>query len=297
MAQGLADDTWFVKPRLVMRFLLVVVFPILLAMPGIQQRIAQAEAEQDAEDGLEHVKSELALHLVQQALWAVHSFPSIQKTAAIACADILAVGATPPKNLKTVAELGCDGLYPQNMWAEINRAFKTRVLSEPASVYLPVASTAPRGYDWEDVYFNDPHVIFADMYRNETMWKTHICPDPQAVVTFWQEQVLAGSPRLQHNAIMEVPSWKELFLPLTFFGDGAPVVGVGKSWGKTLDSWHFKSSVVTGPTKEVALLILALFNALLVDGVRVPHGGTMKLALLASIFELLIYVDRSLICW
>ena len=79
-------------------------------MPGIRQRM-QAEAEHGPESHYEKINSELALHLVLQILWAFVSSAQAQSLAALACKDIEAVGGTPPRNLKALANIGCGGLY------------------------------------------------------------------------------------------------------------------------------------------------------------------------------------------
>ena len=79
-------------------------------MPGIRQRM-QAEAEHGPESHYEKIKSELALHMVLQILWAFVSSAQAQSLAAFACKDIEAVGGTPPRNLKALANIGCGGLY------------------------------------------------------------------------------------------------------------------------------------------------------------------------------------------
>lgn len=148
----------------------------------------------------------------------------------------------------------------------------------PELVPVPMKSRHPRGYDLQDVSFIDPHVAFARVYEVRDVWNQLMLPDPDALEEFWNGQVQAKSPRLQNNPMLDVPNWKRLFVPLFMHGDGCPITGVGKSWGKSMDSFNWGSLLATGATKAVSLLICAVFHICAVQGMAVPHGGTLMLS-------------------
>jgi hypothetical protein len=144
-------------------------------------------------------------------------------------------------------------------------------------VSVPMASKNPRGYELQDIAFIDPHVAFSRFHEDNHLWKQFLAPSDDALEEFWNGQLRAESPRLQNHPMMSVPNWKRIFVPLFLHGDGVPVVGVGKSWGKSMDSYNWGSILAQGTTKMVNFLICAVFHVCLVQGMAVPHGGTMTL--------------------
>ena len=129
----------------------------------------------------------------------------------------------------------------------------------------------------QDVAFIDPHVSFARCFETKDIWREMILPDEDALEYFWNEQLRARSPRLENNPMTSVVNWKRRFVPLFMHGDGCPVVGVGKSWGKSMDSFNWGPMLVRGCTNAVSVLICAIFHVCMVQGMAVPHGGTMIL--------------------
>ena len=111
----------------------------------------------------------------------------------------------------------------------------------------------------QDVAFTDPHVSFARCFETKDIWREMILPDEDALEYFWNEQLRARSPRLENNPMTSVVNWKRRFVPLFMHGDGCPVVGVGKSWGKSMDSFSWGSMLVRGCTKAVSMLNCAIF--------------------------------------
>ena len=245
-------------------------------MPGIRQRMRD-EAEHGPEAHYEKIKSALALHLALQITWAFVSSAQAQSLAALACKDIEAVGGTPPRNLKALANIGCGGLYVKNCWRDFKKLLSEPKLTPPSSCYVPVKSKSVRGYEWDEMLFVDPHVLFADLYQDKAAWETHMLAHPRDAEIFWEEQVLACSPRLDGNPMLEVNDRKNLFVPFTLFGDQVPVTGVGKSWGKSMESWNSRSAVAKGSTTTITMLMCAIFACMMVEGLAIPYGGTMML--------------------
>jgi len=151
-------------------------------------------------------------------------------------------------------------------------------------VPVPMKSKQRRGYEIQDVAFIDPHVTFARCFECKDIWQEMFLPDEDALEYFWNEQLRAGSPRLQNNPMTSVANWKRTFVPVFMHGDGCPVVGVGKSWGKSMDSFNWGSVLVRGCTKAVSMLICAIFLICQVQGFNVPHGGTMILECIYAFF-------------
>ena len=101
-------------------------------------------------------------------------------------------------------------------------------------------------------------------------------PDPVKLRAFWQEQVRVDSPRLKNNPMLSVPNWMDIFIPVFLHGDGASVIGRGKSWQKSLDTWHWGSVLAHGPTAAISLMICSLFAVSKAVGLAAPHRSTMR---------------------
>jgi hypothetical protein len=241
---------------------------------GSRQRLQNAK---EAETDVNPTFSVLALHLLEQIMWGALSPQQGQTIAHLACQDMMAQDGTPTKDIMNLAKIGDYGAYPNNCNRDLMKLLKEPLIPEPVSVPTPVVEHSVRGYKIEDLNFIDPHAVFASFYKNNEAWESRICSSTDTLSQFWEGQVLAGSPRLDNNPMLEVESWKTKFVPIFLHGDGAPVVGVGKSWGKSMDSFSWGSCVARGSTSIISILIFSCFLALQVAGMGVPHGGTMHL--------------------
>ena len=85
-----------------------------------------------------------------------------------------------------------------------------------------------------------------------------MCPGRDRLRAFWESQ--SNSPQLQGHPIKQIRNWKERCIPLSFHGDGVPVVGVGKSWSKSMTMYSFSSVVGLGTTIQSMWLIWAVFK-------------------------------------
>ena len=258
-------------------------------MPGIRQRLAQAD-ELELASKPEEPASELALRLLQRVLWGEISPQLARLLAEDGCANLIAKGAEPPKELAQLAGIGAKGNQPSNCWRDLLAILKEPLLSEPSGITIPVKDSSVRGWKPDELAVMGPHIVFHELFQNVEAWREKLLPDRSILEPFWQDQVIRSAPRLENSPMLEVDNWKSLFVPLWIHGDGAPVTGVGKSWGKSMDSWIFGSLLARGQTKSVSFLIMAIFLATQVSGVGFPHGGTVKLAFsLFHVFVLLLH--------
>ena len=54
--------------------------------------------------------------------------------------------------------------------------------------------------------------------------------------------------------------WMDRCIPLALHGDGVPIVGVGKSWGKSMNLHSIKSMVGIGTTVQIMYVLFAMFK-------------------------------------
>ena len=121
-----------------------------------------------------------------------------------------------------------------------------------------------------------PVLILCFRQLCKDVWQSRVLPDPVKLRAFWQEQVRVDSPRLKNNPMLSVPNWMDTFVPLFLHGDGASVLGRGKSWSKSVDTWHWGSLLAHGPTATISLMICSLFAVSKAAGMAVPHRSTMR---------------------
>ena len=67
---------------------------------------------------------------------------------------------------------------------------------------------------------------------------------------------------MKGNPLQRVRNWRRRAIPIFFHGDGVPVTGVGKSWGKSVDSYNWGSLLAQGSTADLVFLIWAIFQEL-----------------------------------
>jgi hypothetical protein len=53
----------------------------------------------------------------------------------------------------------------------------------------------------------------------------------------------------------DIPDWESKAIPMKLYGDGTPIVGVGKSWSKSADSYTWSSQVGLGRSSQAVFLI------------------------------------------
>ncbi len=66
-------------------------------------------------------------------------------------------------------------------------------------------------------------------------------------------------------------NFKRRAVPLFFHGDGAPVTGVGKSWGKSCDIFNWGSLLSHGTTIEIVFLIWLCWQDAAIPDITKPR--------------------------
>ena len=98
-------------------------------------------------------------------------------------------------------------------------------------------------------------------------WATHVCPGRDRLRRFWG--AVAEDPLMVDHPMTTVANWEERAIPVSFHGDGVPVTGVAKSWGRTMIMYTVSSMVGRGTTLQTMLLVWAVFkDALAVGGIK-----------------------------
>ena len=117
-----------------------------------------------------------------------------------------------------------------------------------------------------------PHELFGSIYNNyPVMWRKLVYPGEQTCQRFWN--AVQGSPQFKQHPVRFRLNFKTKCIPLKMHGDGTPVTGLGKQWGKMVDVYSVSSILSFGPSVLQNLMLFMLFQHL-----QSVHDGhhTMK---------------------
>ena len=195
--------------------------------------------------------------LVYSWTWGM-SLPLLQKIAAKAAHDVEVAYAkgyedglahnrdTSPffQDLAHLEHLGDDGKYPGNMQKDLVRHLvphgfdNTCALSSldlRPSIEMQERDVTVKAYDQTILC---PHAVFAQLYhRYPDQWRKHIVSTVGVLRKFWDD--VAGHRAMRDHPIKKRADYRSLAVAVRTHGDGIPITGVGKSWGKSMDifSW------------------------------------------------------------
>ncbi len=188
-----------------------------------------------------HISPQLVQELALKSLQdVIHVIRSLQPD----CDDLEGVAASLLPGLVKLANLGTKGRHKNNINAQLLAALPpAQIPINYFKVPLKIPGHAlPQPCEQAALW---PHHVFAALYhKSKTAFHLRVCPGGDRLESFWKSQ--EGHPnfaRLAH-LLRDRPNWRRKAVPIKLHGDGAPVVGVGKSWGKSQDFVSWGSMVV-----------------------------------------------------
>ena len=108
-----------------------------------------------------------------------------------------------------------------------------------------------------------PHDMFSSLYHKYPLeWASRIVPDVSRISAFWNS--LRDMPLLENHCVKGRRNWTNLCIPISLHGDGVPIVGVGRSWSKSLEILSWASCIAQGSTLGTFNYICSVFAAALV---------------------------------
>lgn len=84
---------------------------------------------------------------------------------------------------------------------------------------------------------------------------------PGRIEAFWRAMV--GTPLFQNHPVQHREGFRNLAIPISLHTDAVPVVGVGKSWQKSMDCYSWSSLLGSGTTIDFMFFVWAVFTQLL----------------------------------
>ena len=175
------------------------------------------------------------------------------------------------EDLKLLAGLGSNGRHPNNMNSELQRKLAPVDLPRGQPMQIPLAAKNSEGHDVFKMARQElmlPHELFTSIYAHyPDAWRKRICPSKGALEEFWTS--IEASPTMANHPIRAVSNYKTRAVPILVHGDGVPVTGVGRAWGKSLEILSWCSAFGTRKTIELTFYIYALWKVL----ASVARGG------------------------
>ena len=165
------------------------------------------------------------------------------------------------QSIKKMARLGTYGRYPNNVWTEFKNLLPTPKLPKLHYFWLPMRHNV-LGRFWKQVPMLLPHELFSAIYHHyPAMWKKIVYPGQEVCKKFWK--AVEGSEQFKQHPVRSRRDYSTKCIPLKMHGDGTPVTGLGKGWGKLVDIFTVCSMLAYGPTILQHLMICCIFQHLL----------------------------------
>ena len=240
---------------------------------GLRQRLAQARKEEGS--GEMQGRSALAILLLDLFAWGFFSPQRVQEIAQKAVQDFERAQRDEGvmNDLRTLAAIGTHGAHASKCHSGLmKKAEHLSKLPEP----FPFSAHFKGTQNLVRQTLLLPHELFSSLYHHyKHVWEKSVVPSLSAVRKFWGQ--VEGHPQLQEYPIPA--DQVERTIPIAIHGDGVPVVGVGKGWGRSVTNFSWYSLLGIGGTGEVMMWIWGMYDKLKI--------GDLENGTLADFFQVL----------
>jgi hypothetical protein len=239
---------------------------------GSRQR--QAAAARAAEDAAP-IKQGSSLVAFLMSLWCWGLMPaSTMQTIMLKFEKDLALakeGRLDEKHIHVLAALGTYGAHPNNINAElmriVNSPFDSSCVSAPVPMRTKLRSFA---VSVRSQLFVLPHMLFAKMFsETKVAFQERVSGPPGRIQSFWDE--VKATSLFKRHPVQYRRDFSTKAIPISLHGDGVPITGIGKSWGRSADCFSWASLVGGGSTIDVYFYIYSVMGSLLT-----ADGSTMS---------------------
>ena len=201
--------------------------------------------------------------LVSICLWGMITPQLMQKVLSLVLEDLKdhASGRLNINQVQDLAGLGSNGTYANNVWVEFKKKLPQPKLPKLHVFQCPLKHSL-LGLFSKPMHMILPHELLSAVYHNyPMMFQDMVYGSEATCVKFWNS--VKGGEHFRNHPVRFRADHQTNCIPLRFHGDGTPVVGLGKSWGKVMDCFSLSSILVTGPTGLFYWLIYCIHQALL----------------------------------
>jgi len=201
--------------------------------------------------------------MVMMVLWGHISPQLLQKVMALFHADLLLhkEGQLDTNGIEKLKGLGSKGSHPEHCWRDLKHLLPVPRLGKLFRLMLPMKHNT-LGQFRHSVPMLLPHTLFAGIYEHfPLMWEKIIYGSIGTCRKFWA--AVRGSPQFAAHPVRHRVGFEEKCIPLKIHGDGTPVTGLGKGWGKMVDITSVSSLLICGPTILRNLMMFLMFQHLI----------------------------------
>jgi len=225
--------------------------------------------------------------MVMMVLWGHISPQLLQKVMALMHDDLqlYKAGLLDVNGIDKLRGIGSKGSHSNTCWRDLKNLLPVPRLGKLQRIMLPMKHTT-LGKFMHSVPMLLPHTLFAAIYEHyPLMWEKIIYGSRGTCQKFWA--AVRGSPHFASHPVRHRAGFEEKCIPLKIHGDGTPVTGLGKGWGKMVDIFSVSSLLICGPTVLRNLMMFLMFQHLIC---RDPDHCTLD-----TFYKMLIWSFRA--CW
>ena len=201
--------------------------------------------------------------MVMMVLWGHISPQLLQKVMALFRADLKLhkESCLDLNGIDHLEGIGTKGAHPNTCWRDLKTLLPVPKLAKLQRLLLPMKHTS-LGKFVRSVPMMLPHVLFAAIYEHyPLMWEKIIYGSRLTCQKFWH--AVRGSLQFRSHPVRHRVGFEDHCIPLKIHGDGTPVTGLGKGWGKMVDIFSVSSLLICGPTILRNLLMFLIFQHLI----------------------------------
>ena len=199
------------------------------------------------------------------------------------------------RSLEKLGSIGSSGDNPITCWRDLKTLLPVPKLPKLFRLKLPLVHTS-MGRFFHDVPLLLPHQLFAALWKHyPESFNSLILGSRENCRKFWA--AVKDSPQFRAHKVGTIPGYEDLFIPLKIHGDGAPVTGLGKGWGKLVDIFSVSSMLVNpGPSLMRNMMLFMRFQHLVC---RAIDNNTMDMVFHGlqgdMVFTMFIWSFKA--CW
>ena len=165
-------------------------------------------------------------------------------------------------DLDVLAGLGSSGRCPNHCASELRDKLNQSSFAAPFVTQLPIRNAVTNTTFLALQHMILPHEWFANMYEKyPEAFRERICPGHDKLNEFWRE--MDRHPQMLGHPLKGRARFSSWAIPIALHGDGVPVTGLAKSWGKTMLFLSWCSLVGSGSTTELSFYIYGLWKLMM----------------------------------
>ena len=170
----------------------------------------------------------------------------IQQIAMAASKD----GLAHPDVIK-LSKLGSEGRWANNVPRDfLSKLPKGTMHNAVSTIQVPMKNGGiGNAWSWQPLDIMYPHKVFSILYHSyHEHFESRMVGTFDTLRKFWEVLADIGCPQYAQHPVRSRANHRTHGIPIKLHGDGVPVAGVGKSWGKSLNIYTFSGLLCASTT-------------------------------------------------